>query len=150
MHPISQIIYNECLLCTFCAWLISQLLKGCFFGLRYHDWSLKSFLGSGGMPSSHTAAVVACTLMIGFREGFASSCFAISAIFALIVMHDAAGIRREAGKQSKVIKELLNITMPDGKSLISEDLKERIGHSPLEVIMGAMVGILCCLVALIL
>lgn len=145
MHPFSQVIYNNSLLCAFFAWFISQMLKGCFFGLRYHDWSLKYFLGSGGMPSSHTAAVVSCSMLIGFREGFASSFFAISALFAIVVMYDAAGVRREAGKQGRVIKELLNITMPDGKALISENLKERIGHSPLEVIMGAVVGILCSL-----
>ena len=145
MHPITELIYNNCLLCALAAWFISQMLKGCFFGLRYHSWKLETFLTAGGMPSSHTASTVALTLMIGFREGFDSSFFAISAMFAMIVMYDAAGVRRETGKQGKVINELLSITWPDGNPLFSNDLKEKIGHTPLEVIMGAVLGILCAL-----
>ena len=145
MHPISEIFLNKALLCAGFAWFISQVIKGLISGFRFHTWTKEAFLGSGGMPSSHTAATVSLAMMIGFTEGFDSSFFAISALFAIIVMYDAAGVRREAGKQGKVIKELLNISGPDGKQLIPEELKEKIGHTPLEVIMGAIMGILCSL-----
>ena len=145
MHPIGELFLNKTLLCAAFAWFVSQVIKGLISGFRFHEWSKEAFLGSGGMPSSHTAAVVALSMMIGFTEGFASSYFAISAIFAVIVMYDAAGVRREAGKQGKIIKELLNISGPDGQQLIPEELKEKIGHTPLEVIIGAVMGILCSL-----
>ena len=145
MHPIGEIFLNKPFLCAVFAWFISQAIKGLISGFRFHKWTKEAFLGSGGMPSSHTAAVVALTMMIGFMEGFNSSYFAISMVFAAVVMYDAAGVRREAGKQGKVIKELLNISGPDGQQLIPEELKEKIGHTPLEVIMGAVMGILCSL-----
>ena len=150
MHPITEVFANKSLLCALSAWFISQLLKGCFYGLRYHTWKLENFLTSGGMPSSHTASTVALALMIGFSEGFDSSFFAISAILAAVVMYDAAGVRRETGKQGKVINELLSFTMRDGNPLFSNALKEKIGHTPLEVIMGAVLGIVCSLVFTIL
>ncbi len=145
MHPIGEIFLNKALLCALFAWVVSQTIKGLISGLRFHEWTKEAFLGSGGMPSSHTASVVSLAMMIGFTEGFGSSFFAISALFAMIVMYDAAGVRREAGKQGKIIKELLNISGPDGQQLIPEELKEKIGHTPLEVIMGAVMGILCSL-----
>lgn len=145
MHPISEIFLNKTFLCAAFAWFISQAIKGLISGIRFHEWTKEAFLGSGGMPSSHTAAVTALAMMIGFTEGFASSFFAISALFAIIVMYDAAGVRRETGKQGKVINELLNISGPDGQQLIPEELKERIGHTPLEVIAGFIMGVLCSL-----
>ena len=145
MHAVTDFFSNKALLCGAFAWFVSQMIKGLTSGFRFHEWSLKTFLNSGGMPSSHTAAVVALTMMIGFKEGFGSSFFAISAVFALVVMYDAAGVRRETGKQGKIIKELLSISGPDGKQIFTEELKEKIGHTPLEVIMGAVMGILCSL-----
>jgi hypothetical protein len=141
MHSVAEIFSNNALLCAFVAWAAAQAIKGLTAGIRFHDWSVKAFFDSGGMPSSHTSAVVALAMRIGFSEGFSTPLFAVSGVFAMVVMYDAAGVRREAGKQGKIIKELLSINRPDGKPLLSEDLKERIGHTPLEVIMGALLGL---------
>ena len=149
MHPITEIFQNKAFLCGALAWFLSQLIKGLISGFRFRDWSKEAFLGAGGMPSSHTAAAVAMTMTVGFTEGFATSLFAVSAVFTIIVMYDAAGVRRETGKQGKVINELLNISGPDGQQLIPDELKEKIGHTPLEVIMGAVMGILCSLLFLL-
>ncbi len=145
MHSLGELFSNKPFLCSALAWALAQSIKGLISGFRFHDWSLAAFTGSGGMPSSHTSSVVALTMMLGFTEGFGSPFFAVSAVFSLVVMYDAAGVRRETGKQGKVIKELLNITWPDGHPLIPEELKEKIGHTPLEVIMGAILGVLCSL-----
>ena len=145
MHSFQEVIANRCLWCAVLAWFISQVLKGFLFGLKDHQWKISNFTGSGGMPSSHTAAVTALALTVGAREGFATPLFAACALFAAIVMYDAAGVRRETGKQGKAIKELLSITMPDGKQLLSDDLKEKIGHSPVEIVMGVIIGALCAL-----
>ena len=142
---MDEFLANRTLLCCFIAWASAQIAKYVIDGLKHRGWSPKQILGFGGMPSSHTAAVVALAMTIGFTEGFATPFFAISALFAIIVMYDAAGVRRETGKQGKVINELLNISGPDGQQLIPEELKERIGHTPLEVIAGFIMGVLCSL-----
>lgn len=149
MHPISELFWNKPFFCALLAWAVAQAIKGLVTGFRFHEWSFETFFGAGGMPSSHTSAVVALTMSLGFTEGFGTPLFAISAVFATIVMYDATGVRRETGKQGKAINELINelldIKGPDGKRLIPEELKEKIGHTPLEVIMGFFLGVLCSL-----
>ncbi len=145
MHPIFELFSNKALLCALAAWAISQAIKGLICGLWYHEWTVDDFLGSGGMPSSHSAAVTALAMTIGFREGFASSLFAISMLFAIVVMYDAAGVRRETGKQGKIINEMMNTVKTDDLPLIPKELKEKIGHTPLEVIAGFFMGLLCSL-----
>ena len=149
MHPISELFWNKPFFCALLAWAVAQAIKGLVTGFRFHEWSFETFFGAGGMPSSHTSAVVALTMSLGFTEGFGTPLFAISAVFATIVMSDATGVRRETGKQGKAINELINelldIKGPDGKRLIPEELKEKIGHTPLEVIMGFFLGVLCSL-----
>ena len=149
MHPISELFWNKPFFCALLAWAVAQAIKGLVTGFRFHEWSFETFFGAGGMPSSQTSAVVALTMSLGFTEGFGTPLFAISAVFATIVMYDATGVRRETGKQGKAINELINelldIKGPDGKRLIPEELKEKIGHTPLEVIMGFFLGVLCSL-----
>ncbi len=149
MHSIGELFWNKPFFCALFAWAVAQAIKGLITGFRFHEWSFETFFGSGGMPSSHTSAVVALSMSVGFTEGFGTPFFAISAVFATVVMYDAAGVRRETGKQGKVINELigelLNISGPDGQQLIPEELKEKIGHTPLEVIMGFVLGVLCSL-----
>ncbi len=122
------------------SWFVAQLLKVliCFWQEKKFD--LKLFFSSGGMPSSHSAFVSSLGICVGLKSGFDSALFAICFVFGLIVMYDASGVRRAAGKQAKVI----NIIVENIEGLgikIDEKLKELLGHSPIEVISGAVLGI---------
>lgn len=126
---------------AFFAWLIAQLLKGLFAIYKYKKLDFRRFVGAGGMPSSHSAFVTALATGVGIREGWASTTFALALVFSLIVMYDAAGVRLAASKQAatlnKMVKELF-----DEREFHHERLKELIGHTPVEVIVGALLGIL--------
>ncbi|MBR2499993.1 MAG: divergent PAP2 family protein [Clostridia bacterium] len=123
-------------------WFVAQLLKVIFTLIQNKRLDLTRFIGSGGMPSSHTSFVIALTTSIGYQDGVTSSLFAISAVLSFVVMYDASGVRRATGTQAKVINKLVdtyeeseNIEIFDGQ------LKELIGHSPLEVLAGAILGL---------
>lgn len=105
------------------------------------EFDIRRFVGAGGMPSSHSALVVSLATSIGEINGYDSPYFAMAAIFALIVMYDAAGVRRAAGKQAAVINEILEEIYAH-KTIPQEKLKELLGHTPIEVIAGALLGIL--------
>lgn len=98
------------------------------------------------MPSSHTAIVVSLALLIGATEGFATPLFALSVALMAIVMYDAAGVRRETGKQGAMINEILEKVLIDGKPISDDEFKELVGHTPFEVAGGAIVGILVAVV----
>lgn len=140
MSVFKQIITNKTLIVPITAWFSAQVLKVIFVYFAKNRIDITRLIGSGGMPSSHSAFVVALTIAVGNRCGFGSSQFAISSVFALIVMYDAAGVRRAAGKQAKVINSIIKIMHDTGK-VPEEKLKELIGHTPIEVIAGAIVGI---------
>ena len=132
---------NKVLLACFTAWFIAQALKIMltFYSSKKIDFT--RFVGSGGMPSSHTSFVMALSTSIGRLDGWDSTVFAVSICFAFVVMYDAAGVRRAAGNQAKI----LNIIIEDlahNKPLENEKLKELIGHTPKEVLAGALLGIL--------
>lgn len=132
---------NKVLLACLVAWFIAQVMKIIltFYSSRKID--LTRLVGSGGMPSSHTSFVMALSTSIGRLNGWDSSIFAVSICFAFVVMYDAAGVRRAAGNQAKI----LNIIIEDlahNKPLENEKLKELIGHTPKEVLAGAILGIL--------
>ena len=100
-------------------------------------------IGSGGMPSSHSATVCALATAAGMKYGGGSFEFAISAMFAIVVMYDAMGVRRETGIQAKVLNEMMDLLTNMGKEMSAEDrLKELVGHTPLQVLMGALLGVL--------
>lgn len=123
------------------AWAVAQVGKVLIEILSYRKVDLKRFVGSGGMPSSHSAFVMALSTGIGKLEGWESPLFAIAMSFAFVVMYDAAGVRRAAGKQA----EILNIIIKDvieHKVLKEERLKELIGHTPIEVIIGGIIGVI--------
>ncbi len=122
------------------SWFIAQLIKLLITILRKKTFDIRLLVGAGGMPSSHTSFVTAMTTSIGFAEGFNSSIFAVSAIISLIVMYDAAGVRRAAGKQAEVINMLVAGIEGHGINL-DKKLKELLGHSPVEVGAGLILGI---------
>lgn len=120
--------------------VVAQVIKTLIETIQTKKFSLERLVnGAGGMPSTHTTAVVSLTTLIGLKENFTSPIFAVSLIFSLIVMYDAMGIRYETGKQAEVINVLIK------KMNIKESykiLKEKIGHKPIEVFGGILTGII--------
>ena len=100
---------------------------------------------AGGMPSSHTAVVVSLTTMVGKSEGITSPIFGVALIFAFIVMYDAAGVRRAAGKQAELLNKIVNTPGLTGVQ-VSEKLVEVLGHTPVQVFVGALIGIIVGLI----
>lgn len=133
---------NVALVSAITAWFAAQFLKVLISFRIHREFNAERLIGAGGMPSSHTALVVSLTSSIAFIEGVASSVFAVALVVAGIVMYDAAGVRNAAGKQAKVINNLVRQmsvehTLPDIKDI---KLKELLGHTPLEVLAGATLG----------
>lgn len=138
-----DLIHNRMFVAAASGWIIAQLLK-----TLIHFWFNRKFVaerlvGSGGMPSSHSATVCALATAAGIEYGASSYQFAISAIFAIVVMYDAMGVRRETGIQAKVLNEMMEMLTHMGKEMtVEEKLKEFVGHTPLQVLVGAILGIL--------
>ncbi len=141
MHTIAEIFKNRVLICAMTSWFIAQALKVPIYYLVEHEFNWHRWLGSGGMPSSHTALVVSLAAMTGIQAGFDTAAFAVAFALALIVMYDAAGVRRETGTQAVVINKILHDILVDGKRITEDELKELIGHTPLEVFFGALLGL---------
>lgn len=144
MQVLKDLIQNYLLISAGVAWLAAQILKVFTGVFRERRFSVISLLtGTGGMPSSHSACVTALATSSGLYYGFGSAAFAISTILAMVVMRDASGVRREAGKQAKVLNQIIQelFTTSDGKTFQS-DLKELLGHTPLQVFVGAALGIM--------
>ena len=142
MHSFWDVLYNHSLLCALLGWFAAQSLKVVLYFVVEHKWNFKRFFGSGGMPSSHSSMVVALTVMVGATQGFGTVVFACCVVLSCIVMYDAAGVRREAGTQAAVINQFIRDVLINGKPITEEELKELIGHTPLEVLGGAIVGLL--------
>jgi len=140
--PVFQgIFYNAILVSALTAWLLAQILKVIVNILLSRKLNLQLFFSSGGFPSSHSATVSALALGIGKYYGWDSPIFAVAAVFGMIVLYDAAGVRRAAGKQAEVLNQLVE-RLYHGPDLAQEQLKELIGHTPLEVFGGVLVGII--------
>ena len=121
-------------------WFFIQLFKVIWDLVVTHKFDFKRILGAGGMPSSHSAVVTSLATMIGKTQGLTSPIFALSVIFACVVMYDAAGIRRAAGKQAKLLNKL--IETPGLSNLqVQEKLVEVLGHTPVQVFVGALIGV---------
>jgi acid phosphatase family membrane protein YuiD len=130
---------NQTLIIPLLVWFISQTIKFVIGVLRLKvDFSL--FVTSSGMPSSHTALVTSLACVVGIKEGFTSSAFAIAVIFAAIVIYDAAGVRYAVGDQAKTINNLIK-KLFEGKDHHFKKLKEGLGHRPIEVLVGAILGV---------
>ena len=119
-------------------WFLVQSFKVVYELVKYKKVNIRRIWGSGGMPSSHSALVCSLSTVVALREGVATSDFAISLVLAAVVMYDAAGIRRAAGKQAKVLNQIIE---SEGDINVQEKLIELLGHTPIEVFVGALVGI---------
>ena len=143
-------ITNEVLIVPVCALLIAQSLKTLINLIVHKHITFERMVGDGGMPSSHTATVVSLMLMCGFTSGWGSPLFAVSAIFAIIVMHDATGVRRETGKQAVVILDMIKVMQEyfweKDATTKAEKLKVLVGHSKLQVFFGALLAVAIVLV----
>lgn len=138
---------NEIFLSAALGWLVAQILKTIIHTALTKTFVAERMVGSGGMPSSHSSTVCALAASTYFRYGSASFEFAIAAFFAIVVMYDAIGVRRETGIQAKVLNEMMELFSNMGKDVSMEDkLKEFVGHTPLQVLAGALLGILIAFV----
>ena len=142
MNWLQDLFSNPFLISGLAAWLIAQILKTIIHFAVYKKLEVERLFGDGGMPSGHSATVASVCTMCGLVYGLGGVEFAISAILAIIVCHDAMGVRRETGKQAVVLNELLK-SLESGHT---PDLKELVGHTPLQVTMGILIGIANALV----
>ena len=120
-------------------WFLVQSFKVIYEVVKYKKVNIRRIWGSGGMPSSHSALVCSLSTVIALEEGIGSNNFAISIVLAAVVMYDAAGVRRAAGKQAKVLNQIIE---SKGEINVQEKLIELLGHTPKEVFVGAIVGVL--------
>ena len=141
MNPFVQFITNKMVYIPFSLWFLIQTFKVIYELIAYRKMNFKRILGAGGMPSSHAAIVTSLAVLVGRQEGFESAIFALSVIFALVVMYDAAGVRRAAGKQAKLLNKIVD-TPGLTPVEVSEKLVEVLGHSPKEVFVGAIIGLI--------
>lgn len=156
MDLLEELFANKVLLAGITGWASAQVLKAILYTILNKEFSLERLFGDGGMPSGHSATVSAMAVMTLLHYGIGSFEFAITAMLAIIVMHDAMGVRLETGKQAEVINELTTLieeiiedfnkeeTLEKKfQKVFSEDkLKEYVGHTPLQVAAGCILGIL--------
>jgi hypothetical protein len=135
--------YNRILLIAFIAWILAQTAKVIIYWIVNRKFVLERFFGDGGMPSSHSAVVASLATATGLECGWNSPLFAVAAILAIIVMHDATGVRQETGKQAKVINDIVKMLEARGRGELTpaETLKEFVGHTGPQVLVGALGGI---------
>jgi acid phosphatase family membrane protein YuiD len=124
----------------FLVWFGIQLFKLIYDLVTTKKFNFKRIMQAGGMPSSHSAVVVALTTMIAKAEGINSPVFGVSLIFSFVVMYDAAGVRRAAGKQAKLLNKIVETPGLSGVE-VSERLVEVLGHTPIQVLVGAIIGV---------
>ena len=137
---------NKILMTTLSAWMIAQTIKVVIGVFRLKKFDFRLFIGSGGMPSSHAAGATCLATSVGLECGFDSAYFALAFAFAIVVMFDAQGVRRSTGKQAGILNKIMDDIYWRGK--IQElRLRELIGHTPVEVIIGGFLGIVIALVS---
>ena len=143
MEWFYELLSNKVLVNSLIAWLTAQIIKFLLYAIMNKEIRIERIFGDGGMPSGHSATVTALAITTLFQFGFASFEFAISAILAIIVMNDAAGVRLEAGKHAKAINEIFEMLQSfgtDTDDVKMEKLRELVGHTPLQVFCGVLLG----------
>ena len=138
---MNSILKNKFLCVPFLVWFVIQIVKFITDWIVNRKPNYKRLFGAGGMPSSHSAVVTSLATLIGMEYGVESGIFALSCVFSAVVMYDAAGVRRAAGKQATLLNKLVENAANSG-IVVSEKLVEVLGHTPLQVLVGAIIGIL--------
>ena len=123
------------------AWALAQVLKFVTTLITKHKLDWRHILSSGGMPSSHSAFVCACAAAMGYMFGWASPEFTVAAVVAIVVMYDASNVRRAAGEQAKILNYIMDHWTEMKPALFGKELKEFLGHTPFQVLMGGLLGI---------
>lgn len=137
-----EIITNKVVVVPICAWAIAQLLKTSVALLQGKGLDFRYLVGSGGMPSAHSAVVTALATTIGMIQGFGSAVFGIAVILAVVVMYDAAGVRQSVSNQSVVLNRIVHeLRLRQPITRLEADMRELLGHTPFQVIVGAALGI---------
>lgn len=142
MGYITGFFTNYLLICAFAGWFTAQLIKCVRYVIRRRSFDFRLLMSSGGMPSSHSATVCALVTATAKISGMKSVEFALAFILAFIVMYDAAGVRRAAGEQAKVLNRMAKEFSDGDARYLDKNLKELIGHTPIQVVVGAILGIL--------
>ncbi len=146
MNIFEDIFTNYIIWAAVCGWFMAQVIKVIINLVVHKQLRWERLFGDGGMPSAHSATVCAMTVMCGYCEGFNSAVFAVALVLAIVVMHDATGVRREAGKHAVSLLQVFDLLgelfAEKDKVKQDEKLKTLVGHTPLQVALGAVVGIL--------
>lgn len=148
----TTIIENRILICAIIAWAVAQVLKSIIYSIKNGKFEWERLFGDGGMPSCHSAFVSSLATATAMTFGFDSFQFALAAAFAIVVMHDAMSVRLESGKQAHAINEILSVLRSDSplQSLAKLDslevLKELLGHTPLQVVNGFLLGVIVAII----
>lgn len=138
---VRMLFANKVLDLSVLAWFIAQVIKVLINLCVNRTMDIHLLISSGGMPSSHSALVCACACSIGRIEGFSSTMFALGAALALVVMYDACNVRRAAGEQAKILNYIVEHWEEMSPALVGKELKELLGHTPAQVMMGAILGV---------
>jgi len=143
-----ELISNKFLITGIASWLVAQVLKLIIHTIVHRKFDFWRLFGDVGMPSGHSATVVSVAAMCAMNFGFASIEFAISAILAIIVCHDATGVRLETGKQAKILNQITDLINKMSSNTIPDDvkLKEFVGHTNAQVIAGMLLGLAVALI----
>lgn len=137
---MNELLANRVAQATFVSWAIAQILKVLVELVWRHKLNLRLLTSAGGMPSSHSASVCALATAVGIREGASSTLFVVALLFAIIVMYDAAGVRRAASIQARILNQIID-ELFQGHPISETRLRELLGHTPIEVVAGAVLGI---------
>jgi hypothetical protein len=143
---IAQFYHNKIFLATLASWGIAQTIKVLIGVVRLRRFDFRWFVGTGGMPSSHASGASTLATATGLTYGFDSVHFALAAAFALVVMFDAQGVRRATGKQARILNKIMDDIYWQ-KKIEENRLRELVGHTPMEVVMGFLLGVTIALIA---
>ena len=148
MKVLQGLLDNDILLAGILSWFVAQVIKTILYAVINKELDMTRLMGDGGMPSAHSATVTAVAAMTGLLCGFGSPLFALACILAIIVMHDAMGVRLETGKQAKLLNEMVTLLEALGQPKLSMEkkLKEFVGHTPSQVMAGMLLGIVVAVV----
>jgi len=146
MEIIKELLGNSILWTALFGWLAAQVIKVILVFITSRKLDFRRMVGSGGMPSSHSSITVSLTLSIGFVYGFDNAMFAIATIMSFVVMYDASGVRRSAGQQAVILNRMVEEWEHGEFNNTDKKLKELLGHTPLEVFAGAVLGALIAVI----
>lgn len=143
-----DLLTNPVLIYSAIAWAVAQGAKIVLYRIRKHTWDWRLLWATGGMPSSHSAYTCSLATTIALRDGVDSSLFALATGLAIIVMTDAAGVRRATGNHATILNHILE-QLFQGQPISEEKLKELLGHTPTQVFIGALLGVLISMIGML-